>query len=62
MKKQSLAGKNSERLKGMVEISSVLQELIQYQRENRSDNEIAAKQEKLNTVYDAFTKKIRFTQ
>lgn len=54
---QDLEGKKYDRVKGMIEVSAVLQELIRLQREGYSDEEIKIQQEILNDKYEAFTKK-----
>ena len=46
-----------ERVKGMVELRSIVNELISYQLEDFPDADIAAKQAELNAAYDAFTSK-----
>ena len=43
------------RIKGMIEISEALRELIKLQKENYPDEHIKAQQDKLNTLYDRFT-------
>ena len=52
-----LSGDAKERIKGMVELRSLVNELIAYQLEDYPDAEIGAKQTELNTAYDAFTAK-----
>ena len=47
----------AERVKGMVNIRDVTNELIQCQMEEESDEEIIKLQEKLNEEYDTFTAK-----
>ncbi|MBQ7266165.1 MAG: nucleotidyltransferase domain-containing protein [Firmicutes bacterium] len=54
---QELEGKRLERMKGLIDVSTVLQEVIRLQREGYSDEDIKAVQDKLNTVYEDFTKK-----
>ncbi|MBQ8941120.1 MAG: DEAD/DEAH box helicase family protein [Firmicutes bacterium] len=54
---QNFEGKKAERVKGMIEISEVLQELIRLQREDYPDEDIEKQQALLNTVYEKFTKK-----
>ena len=46
-----------ERVKGMVELRSLVNELISYQLEDYPDTDVVAKQAELNTAYDAFTAK-----
>ncbi|MDO4301902.1 MAG: DUF3991 domain-containing protein [Clostridia bacterium] len=55
MIKQDIKGKRAERLKGMVEISETLRELISAQRDDFPDSDIKTLQNKLNVVYDSFT-------
>lgn len=55
MIKQDIKGKRAERLKGMVEISETLRELISAQRDDFPDADIKRLQNKLNAVYDDFT-------
>ena len=45
------------RVTGMVELRQIVNELIQQQLEDYSDEDIKATQERLNTAYDAFTAK-----
>lgn len=45
------------RIKGMIGIRDCVRRLIEYQTEDYSDSEIKAEQEKLNELYDAFSKK-----
>lgn len=45
------------RIKGMIEIRDCVRTLIELQTEDYPDNAIKAEQEKLNTLYDTFTKK-----
>ena len=52
-----LSGDVKERVKGMVELRSLVNELISYQLEDYPDAEISAKQAELNAAYDAFTAK-----
>ena len=53
----NLNGDAKERVKGMVELRGLVNELIAYQLEDYPDAEIGAKQTELNTAYDAFTAK-----
>ncbi len=53
----NLNGDAKERVKGMVELRSLVNELIVYQLEDFPDADIAAKQAELNAAYDAFTAK-----
>ena len=52
-----LSGDAKERVKGMVELRGIVNELIAYQLEDFPDADIAAKQAELNAAYDAFTAK-----
>ena len=52
-----LSGDAKERVKGMVELRSIVNELIAYQLEDFLESDIAAKQAELNAAYDAFTAK-----
>ena len=52
-----LSGDAKERVKGMVELRGLVNELISYQLEDFPEADIAAKQAELNAAYDAFTTK-----
>ena len=52
-----LSGDAKERVKGMVELRGIVNELISYQLEDYPDTDIVAKQAELNAAYDAFTAK-----
>ena len=52
-----LSGDAKERIKGMVELRSLVNELIAYQLEDFPDADIAAKQAELNAAYDTFSTK-----
>ena len=52
-----LSGDAKERVKGMVGLRSIVNELIAYQLEDFPEADIAAKQAELNAAYDAFTAK-----
>ena len=52
-----LSGDAKERVKGMVELRGIVNELIAYQLEDFLESDIAAKQAELNAAYDAFTAK-----
>ncbi|OUP28817.1 N-domain protein, SNF2 family [Faecalibacterium sp. An192] len=52
-----LSGDAKERVKGMVELRSLVNELISYQLEDYPDAEISAKQAELNAAYNVFTAK-----
>src|SRR5699024_3214048 len=55
MNPTELSDDAKERVKGMVGLRSLVNELISYQLEDFPDAEIAAKQAELNAAYDAFT-------
>ncbi|MCD8216099.1 MAG: DUF3849 domain-containing protein [Clostridiales bacterium] len=61
MEKQDFSKKHiknaEDRVKGMIEISGCLQELIRFQKENYEDEYIIKQQEKLNKLYEDFTEK-----
>ena len=52
-----LSGDAKERVKGMVELRGIVNELIAYQLEDFPETDIAAKQAELNAAYDAFSTK-----
>ena len=52
-----LSGDAKERVKGVVELRSIVNELIAYQLEDFLESDIAAKQAELNAAYDAFSTK-----
>ncbi len=45
------------RIRGMIELRDCVRRLIEYQTEGYPDEEIAAEQQKLNSLYDSFTAK-----
>jgi len=45
------------RIRGMIELRDCMRTLLEYQTEDYPDEEIKAQQAKLNTLYDAFTRK-----
>ena len=45
------------RIRGMIELRDCVRTLLEYQAEDYPDEEIQAQQAKLNTLYDAFTRK-----
>ena len=57
MRKVDLNQTALNRIKGMINIRDCVREVIEYQTEGYSDYEIKKQQEKLNTLYDDFTKK-----
>ena len=57
MTQMDLSDTAKERVKGMVELRQIVHELIQQQLDDFPDEEIKATQERLNTAYDAFSRK-----
>ena len=57
MVRQSVSAAMTERIKGLMELRDCTRRLIQLQTEDASDAEIAAEQQRLNTLYDAYTAK-----
>ena len=57
MIKQFLSEKDTDRLKGLINISNLVQDVLNYQKENYEDALITQKQNKLNAAYDEFTSK-----
>ncbi len=57
MNRMELPAMTAERVKGMVKIRDITNELIQCQMEEGSDEQITKLQEKLNEEYDTFTAK-----
>ena len=57
MNPTELSDDAKERVKGMVELRSIVNELIAYQLEDFPESDIAAKQAELNAAYDAFSTK-----
>ncbi|NDO18078.1 helicase [Lachnospiraceae bacterium MD329] len=57
MNKVELNATAENRVKGMIEIRDCVRDLIEYQTKDFPDYEIKKQQEKLNTLYDNFTKK-----
>ena len=47
------------RIRGMIELRDCVRTLLEYQTEDYPEKEIKAQQAKLNTLYDAFTRKYR---
>ena len=54
---QEVALTTQNRIKGLIEIRDCVRDLIELQVENYSDEEIKQEQDKLNILYDNFTKK-----
>ena len=57
MVRQDVSAAMTERIKGLMELRDCTRKLIQLQTEDASDGEIAAEQQRLNTLYDAYTAK-----
>lgn len=55
MRKAELSETATGRIKGMVELRTIVQELIDYQLQDYPDEAIAAKQRELNVAYDSFS-------
>ncbi|CQH34522.1 helicase-related protein [Streptococcus agalactiae] len=58
--KKEVSDKNKEKIKDYLELNAVLKDVIYKQKEDFSEEEIKASQEKLNEVYDNFSKKHGF--
>ena len=57
MVRQDVSAAMTERIKGLMELRDCTRRLIQLQTEDASDTEIAAEQQRLNQLYDAYTAK-----
>ena len=57
MVRQDVSAAMTERIKGLMELRDCTRKLIQLQTEDASDAETAAEQQRLNTLYDAYTAK-----
>lgn len=55
--KKEVTDKNKEKIKAYLELNAALKDLIYKQKEDFSDDEVRKAQEKLNEVYDSFSKK-----
>lgn len=55
--KKEVTEKNKEKIKDYLELNDVLKDVIYKQKEDFSDDEVKNAQEKLNEVYDSFSKK-----
>lgn len=55
--KKEVTDKNKEKIKDYLELNEVLKDVIYKQKEDFTDNEVKRAQEKLNEVYDRFSKK-----
>lgn len=58
--KKEVSDKNKEKIKDYLKLNEALKDVIKSQKEDFSDEEIKASQEKLNEVYDSFSKKHGF--
>ncbi|MCU6008424.1 helicase [Clostridioides difficile] len=58
--KKEVSDKNKEKIKDYLELNVALKDVIYKQKEDFSEEEIKASQEKLNEVYDNFSKKHSF--
>lgn len=55
--KKEITDKNKEKIKDYLELNDALKDVIYKQKEDYSDDEVKKAQEKLNEVYDSFSKK-----
>ena len=55
--KKEVTDKNKEKIKDYLELNEALNDVIYKQKEDFSDDEVKKAQEKLNEVYDSFSKK-----
>ncbi|MSS78825.1 DNA helicase, partial [Anaerococcus sp. WCA-380-WT-2B] len=58
--KQNISDKNKEKIKDYLDVMNALKDVIEKQKDDFSDEEIKESQEKLNEVYDNFSKKHGF--
>ena len=58
--KKEITDKNKEKIKDYLELNTALKDVIYKQKEDYSDDEVRKAQEKLNEVYDRFSKKHGF--
>ena len=58
--KKEVTEKNKEKIKDYLELNAALKDVIYKQKEDYSDDEVKKAQEKLNEVYDNFSKKHGF--
>ena len=58
--KKEVTEKNKEKIKDYLELNTALKDVIYKQKEDYSDDEVKKAQEKLNEVYDNFSKKNGF--
>ena len=54
---QKKPDKNKEKIKDYLELNAALKDVIYKQKEDFSDDEVKKAQEKLNEIYDSFSKK-----
>ena len=55
--KKEITDKNKEKIKDYLELNDAIKDVIYKQKEDFSDDEVRKAQEKLNEVYDSFSKK-----
>lgn len=55
--KKEITDKNKEKIKDYLELNTALKDVIYKQKEDYSDDEVKKAQEKINEVYDSFSKK-----
>lgn len=55
--KKEITDKNKEKIRDYLELNTALKDVIYKQKEDYSDDEVKKAQEKLNEVYDSFSKK-----
>ncbi|QOG24954.1 helicase-related protein [Streptococcus sp. KS 6] len=55
--KKEITDKNKEKIKDYLELNTALKDVIYKQKEDYSDDEVKKAQEKLNEIYDSFSKK-----
>ena len=55
--KKEVTDKNKEKIKDYIELNAALKDVISKQKEDFSDDEVKKAQEKLNEIYDSFSKK-----
>lgn len=55
--KKEVTDKNKEKIKDYFELNAALKDVISKQKEDFSDDEVKKAQEKLNEIYDSFSKK-----
>lgn len=55
--KKEVTDKNKEKIKDYLELNAALKDVIYKQKEDFSDDEVKKAQEKLNEIYDSFSKK-----